>query len=34
MTGFLTCWDGSEYQLPQLYEWRLCYGLGSPCDSF
>lgn len=34
MTGFLTCWDGSKYQLPQLYEWRLCYGLGSPCDSF
>ena len=34
MTGILTSWDGTDYQLPQSYEWRFCYGLGSPCDSF
>lgn len=34
MTGFLTCYDGTRYQLPPLLSYKLEYGAGVPCDSF
>lgn len=30
----MTCWNGTQYQLPEPLAWKLEYGLGSPCDSF
>lgn len=30
----MTCYDGRQFVLPAPMEWRLEYGLGSPCDSF
>lgn len=34
MEFWLTGWDGSRMELPQTLTWKLCYGLGEPCDSF
>ena len=34
MTGYLTCYDGTRYQMPTLLDWKLEYGAGVPCDSF
>ena len=34
MTGYLTGWDGTKLQLPELLEWTLEYTCGTPCDSF
>ena len=34
MDCYVTCWDGTEYLLPQRLEWEFGYGLGSPCDAF
>ena len=30
----VTCWNGTEYLLPEAVEWEFSYGLGSPCDAF
>lgn len=30
----MQCADGAEYAIAQPTSFRLCYGLGSPCDSF
>lgn len=34
MEAFVTCFDGVEYALPAVLEWKFSYGLGSPCDAF
>lgn len=34
MTAYLITSGGSQYKLPELLEWNLEYGCGSPCDSF
>lgn len=34
MEAFVTCYDGTEYALPAVLEWKFSYGLGSPCDAF
>ncbi len=34
MIGVLTCYDGTQYQLPTLLAWKLQYTAGVPCDSF
>lgn len=34
MTACLITGDGRKYQLPELLEWELNYGCGTPCDSF
>lgn len=34
MTACLIMGDGTRYALPELLEWELDYGCGTPCDSF
>lgn len=34
MTAYLIMADGTRRKLPQLLEWELDYGCGTPCDSF
>lgn len=34
MTACLIMGDGTRYTLPELLEWELDYGCGTPCDSF
>lgn len=34
MTACLITAEGQKYQLPELLEWELNYGCGTPCDSF
>lgn len=34
MTACLVTGDGRRYPLPELSEWELNYGCGTPCDSF
>lgn len=34
VTAYLMTGDGVRYDLPQLLEWELDYGCGTPCDSF
>ncbi len=34
MTAYLITNDGSRHKLPELLEWTMEYGCGSPCDSF
>ena len=34
MNSYLIAYDGSEFQLPVLLEWRLSYGCELPCDAF
>lgn len=34
MRAYLMTGDGTRYDLPQLLEWELDYGCGTPCDSF
>lgn len=34
MEAYVTCYDGTEYILPAMLEWKFSYGLGSPCDAF
>lgn len=34
MTGWITGYDGIKRRLPTVLEWKLEYGLGTPCDSF
>lgn len=34
MTACLMMGDGTRYALPELLEWELDYGCGTPCDSF
>ncbi len=34
MTAYLMTGDGTRYVLPELLEWELDYGCGTPCDSF
>lgn len=34
MRACLLTGDGTRYDLPQLLEWELDYGCGTPCDSF
>lgn len=34
MTAYLITSDGNRHKLPELLEWNLEYGCGSPCDSF
>lgn len=34
MTAYLILNDGTRRKLPELLEWKLEYGCGTPCDSF
>lgn len=34
MTAYLILGDGTRRKLPELLEWELDYGCGTPCDSF
>lgn len=34
MTFFLKGYDGRLWRLPAALKWKLCYGAGTPCDSF
>ena len=34
MTAYLITGEGIRYKLPELLEWELDYGCGTPCDSF
>lgn len=34
MRAFLCTAAGERYELPAMTEWEMCYGCGSPCDSF
>ena len=34
MTAYLIMGDGTRRKLPELLEWELEYGCGTPCDSF
>ena len=34
MRACIRCFDGAEYELPAVLEWKFSYGLGAPCDAF
>lgn len=34
MTGYITDYSGSVYELPVLLTWDISHGVGSPCDAF
>ena len=34
MKAYLMTGDGTRYEMPELLEWELDYGCGTPCDSF